>query len=317
MSSCSSFASFASLFESEQPVGQAAGQAAEQAAGQAVEPVSIDEMSPKEFITRYRTDRTIGKGAFGEVFAATDLHSGLPVAIKQVLNSEQVRREIEVGMRLSSRNLCRTLVFTVNGPHMFIAMELIRGIELSDFIDQNPGFFFQNPEIFTLVVRDILRAIEHMHTLRIAHRDLKPENVMLEQDAMTGEIKRAVVIDFGFAMSVSEIPDNAKEGSLEYIAPEILTGLFRKTEKVDTWATGVTIFCMMYNAFPISSRHHDKNKYKMEVLYKLSRLQGALQLPLYNEGNPHICKIREVVMRCLQVDPTHRATSTELLAMLS
>jgi serine/threonine protein kinase len=303
MSSCDSFAS---LFT---PVQQPAGQVAE--------PISIDVMPPKEFITRYRTDSTIGKGAFGEVFAATDLHSGLPVAIKQVQNSEQVRREIEVGMRVKSQNLCRTLAFTVNGPHMFIAMELIQGIELSDFIDQNPGFFLKNPEIFTLVVRDILRAIEHMHTLRIAHRDLKPENVMLKQKPRTVEIESAVVIDFGFAMSVSEIPENAKEGSLEYIAPEILTRLFPKTEKVDIWATGVTIFCMMYNAFPISSRHDDKNKYKMEVLYKLSRLQGALQLPLYNEGNPHICKIREVMMRCLQVDPTHRATSTELLAMLS
>jgi hypothetical protein len=55
----------------------------------------------------------------------------------------------------------------------------------------------------------------------------------------------------------------------------------------------------------------------MEILTKLSKVQGTLPLPQYNGGNPHICKIREVMMQCFQVDPTSRPTSTQLLAMLS
>jgi len=63
---------------------------------------------------------------------------------------------------------------------------------------------------------DILRAVNHLHTLGIAHRDLKMENICMTSD------NHPKLIDFNLSCQyTSKITQNQFCGSLNYCAPEL------------------------------------------------------------------------------------------------
>ena len=48
----------------------------------------------------------------------------------------------------------------------------------------------------SVLVRKIMSAVAHMHSLDVIHRDLKPENLLLTAEGKDAEVK---LIDFGLA----------------------------------------------------------------------------------------------------------------------
>ena len=79
--------------------------------------------------------------------------------------------------------------------------------------------------------------IEHIHSRGFVYRDLKPENIMITQD---GYLK---LIDFGFCKALANDTDRTFTpcGTLEYMAPEVLTRLGHGFE-ADWWSMGVLVF---------------------------------------------------------------------------
>jgi len=63
----------------------------------------------------------------------------------------------------------------------------------------------------------LIRGIEHAHSLNIAHRDLKPENILIDSE------KRLKLADFGLSATLSDgCPLVTSCGSANYAAPEIV-----------------------------------------------------------------------------------------------
>jgi len=81
----------------------------------------------------------------------------------------------------------------------FFVMELVRGIRITDYCDQNNLTTEQRLELFA----QVCHAVQHAHQKGIIHRDLKPSNILvtLHDPDASGVPK---VIDFGVAKATSD-----------------------------------------------------------------------------------------------------------------
>src|SRR5690606_36400224 len=79
---------------------------------------------------------------------------------------------------------------------LYIAMEFIQGVSLTQFILQNSLSIKRSLEILLQVAYALL----HLHSHGVIHRDLKPENILITEN---GGVK---VIDFGIAQLEQEAP---------------------------------------------------------------------------------------------------------------
>jgi serine/threonine protein kinase len=76
-------------------------------------------------------------------------------------------------------------------------MELVKGVPLTDFCDQNHLTPRQRLELFV----SVCQAVQHAHQKGVIHRDLKPSNVLVSRHDATPVVK---VIDFGVAKALGQ-----------------------------------------------------------------------------------------------------------------
>ncbi len=146
-------------------------------------------------IGRFKVLGLVGRGNFGEVYAAHDPELDRRVSLKVVPPTEdraavaRLQREAMTMARLSHPNVARVFdVGEVDG-HLFIAMEFIRGDDLRTWLAAHPRSWQRVREVFLGAGQGLAAA----HREGIIHRDFKPENVIIGEDG------RARVIDFGLA----------------------------------------------------------------------------------------------------------------------
>lgn len=281
------------------------------------------------FLKKYRFDDSVephGSGTFGNVFLGIDPESKKNVAVKKIYSRptpknpnaslDAILREVQAAMSFESPYLCKVLGFSVDDAgFVYIVMEQINGMDAFDFLKKNLLLGKTNPLLAKRILLDVARGLDTLHAAGFAHRDIKLDNVMIELNE-DDEFVRAVIIDFGFTMRVSEIPHGSAQGSICYSAPEIVQR-GKCTEKVDIWAFGVMVFVILHGYYPIWSKHQDPIREFDDVFQKLQKLSESQELPIYTEGNKDVNDLRMICARCLQIDQNARPSAEELLAMLS
>src|SRR5262249_30079527 len=85
---------------------------------------------------------------------------------------------------------------TPSGRPYFV-MELVKGVPITEFCDQNHLTPRQRLELFV----PVCQAVQHAHQKGIIHRDLKPSNVLVSRHDTTPIVK---VIDFGVAKALGQ-----------------------------------------------------------------------------------------------------------------
>jgi serine/threonine protein kinase len=96
-------------------------------------------------------------------------------------------------------------------------MEVIRGGTLGAFMKQKPIF---TDDEASKIMRNLLSAVEHVHSKNFVHRDLKPENILIDDYNDLSSIKLA---DFGLSASFrinQSYSLDERMGTLLYMAPE-------------------------------------------------------------------------------------------------
>lgn len=90
--------------------------------------------------------------------------------------------------------------------------------------------------------RQLISAMEYLHSRGVAHRDLKPENLLLDE---TDNLK---VSDFGLAtiyrLQGKERCLERRCGTLPYVAPEVLLYPYH-AEPADIWSCGIILVALL------------------------------------------------------------------------
>ncbi|MEX2307377.1 MAG: protein kinase [Pirellulales bacterium] len=161
---------------------------------------------PGTVIGPYKLLEQIGEGGFGVVFMAEQT---APVRrkvalkiIKPGMDTRQVIARFEAERQalalMDHTNIARVLDAgaTATGRPYFV-MELVRGIPITDFCDQNHLSVSERLQLFV----HICQAVQHAHQKGIIHRDIKPSNVLVTRHDGAPVVK---IIDFGVAKATGQ-----------------------------------------------------------------------------------------------------------------
>eukprot|EP00299_Pterocystis_sp_00344_P012501 c6008_g1_i2.p1 GENE.c6008_g1_i2~~c6008_g1_i2.p1 ORF type:complete len:381 (+),score=75.10 c6008_g1_i2:480-1622(+) len=182
----------------------------------------------------------IDEGTYGVVFRARDPATGEIVALKQ-LKMEQEKdgfpvtalREVTTLLNLRHENVVQVKEVVVGSSldKIYMVMEYMEH-DLKVLMDSMKQGFAQS-EVKCLL-KQLLQAIDYMHSNWILHRDLKTSNLLFDNK---GTLK---VCDFGLARKYGNPVRHYTPVvvTLWYRSPELLLGLGPYSTAVDMWSVG-------------------------------------------------------------------------------
>jgi serine/threonine protein kinase len=173
----------------------------------------------------------LGGGGMAEIYKALDRRrerSGNPapwVALKVVTTTDEqapaaaaLAREAALASRLEHPNILRIFGIDRDGPHLFLAMELLDGESLARRLDQRRQRPLARLHALPLV-EGLCHGLAHMHAAGLVHGDIKPGNLFVTAD------ERLKIIDFGVARDLrSPAPVFPAGHTAEYASCEVLAG---------------------------------------------------------------------------------------------
>src|SRR4051794_10434625 len=142
------------------------------------------EEAPAQVIGRYKLLEKIGEGGFGEVWMAQQREPvKRRVALKIIklgMDSRQIVARFEAERQalamMDHPNIARIFDADVTETgRLYFVMELVRGIKITEYCDQNQLPTLERLKLFI----QVCKAIQHAHQKGIIHRDIKPSNILV------------------------------------------------------------------------------------------------------------------------------------------
>ena len=251
--------------------------------------------------------KLLGEGSFGKAFLCSKDSPDSLCVIKQIVIEEMsesdkkdVFNEANILAKLDHQNIIKFYeVFDSKKPKhtLNIVTEYADGGDLSEKIKSQGKTPFKETEILDYFTQ-ICLALKHIHDKKIIHRDLKSGNVFLMK---SGLVKLG---DFGIAKGFEKTMDKAKTmvGTPYYLSPEIVEGK-PYDNKSDIWSLGVLLYEMMTFKMPFNA-----NSLPM-LSAKIIRGNYTPPPSVYTKD------LREIVSKCLTVNPKGRPSISEILRM--
>ncbi|KAI5615856.1 tau-tubulin kinase 1 isoform X1, partial [Silurus asotus] len=148
---------------------------------------------------RWKVLKKIGGGGFGEIYEALDLLTRENVALK-VESAQQpkqvLKMEVAVLKKLQGKNhVCKFIGCGRNEKFNYVVMQL-QGRNLADLRRSQPRGTFSMSTTLRLG-KQILEAIEAIHSVGFLHRDIKPSNFAMGRLPSTH--RKCYMLDFGLA----------------------------------------------------------------------------------------------------------------------
>ncbi|XP_037280798.1 MAP kinase-activated protein kinase 2 isoform X1 [Rhipicephalus microplus] len=256
------------------------------------------------------SDRVLGLGINGKVVECCDKAKGTKFALKVLRDNVKARREVDLHWRASNCKHIVNLVDVYENVYggnrcLLVVMECMEGGELFQRIQDRAEGAFTEREAAE-IIRDICKAVAHLHRMDIAHRDLKPENLLYSKPDDSAVLK---LTDFGFAKETTHF--NTLQTPCYtpyYVAPEVL-GPERYDKSCDMWSLGVIMYILLCGFPPFYSNHG------LAISPGMKRRIRAGQ---YDFPNPEWKNVsqdaKDLIKGLLRTDPTQRLSIEEVLA---
>jgi len=226
---------------------------------------------PSDRIGHYKLLEKIGEGGCGVVYMAEQEEPvRRRVALKIIklgMDTKQVVARFEAERQalalMEHPNIARVYDAgaTITGRPYFV-MELVRGVKITDYCDQQKLSTGQRLDLFV----QVCQAIQHAHQKGIVHRDIKPSNILITEHDGSPMPK---VIDFGIAKATNDQPLTDKTlftafeqfiGTPAYMSPEQtgMGGLDIDTRS-DIYSLGVLLYELLTGKPPFDAEEMQRS----------------------------------------------------------
>lgn len=247
--------------------------------------------------------RLIGQGQLCRVYAArpashpADRPPGYAVKVldekwhDRPAAIDVVRREAIVGKRLSHPHLISVLAAHVGGPPYFLVMPLLSGATVDRRLRSG-----ERPGIASAlwIARQTAQALAALHEAGWMHADVKPSNLFLAPDG------HATLLDLGFARQSADTTSIAHRcvmGTMQYIAPEMVTSALRPDIRSDIYSLGATLYELLTGRPPFLAG-------SIEQLAQMHRQAEPRPLRMYSPQVP--ARIARFAHQMLAKEPLRR-----------
>jgi serine/threonine protein kinase len=277
-------------------------------------------LAPGDTFGCYEVIEPIGQGGMGVVYAAYDRDLDRRFALKLIrrditkgAEAETLRarfmREAQAMARLAHANVVHVYDVGVWNDQLFIAMEWIDGMTLSQWLRERRRDWREVLRMFLAAGRGLAAA----HAAGLVHRDFKPDNVMIGRDGS------AHVTDFGLARSAGESGSSSAASSPDsplfrdltstgliigtpgYMAPEQLRG--EATDmRSDVFSFCVALYEALAGVRPFVGRSRKE---------LLDAIDGGKLEPGHIDGVPR--ELRRALAQGLRAAPDERPASMNTL----
>uniref|UniRef100_A0A667GCM7 Mitogen-activated protein kinase kinase kinase 1 n=1 Tax=Lynx canadensis TaxID=61383 RepID=A0A667GCM7_LYNCA len=263
--------------------------------------------------TEWLKGQQIGLGAFSSCYQAQDVGTGTLMAVKQVTyvrntSSEQeevveaLREEIRMMSHLNHPNIIRMLGATCEKSNYNLFIEWMAGGSVAHLLSKYGAF---KESVVINYTEQLLRGLSYLHENQIIHRDVKGANLLIDS---TGQ--RLRIADFGAAARLASKGTGAGEfqgqllGTIAFMAPEVLRGQ-QYGRSCDVWSVGCAIIEMACAKPPWNAEKHSNH---LALIFKIASATTAPSIPSHLSPG-----LRDVALRCLELQPQDRPPSRELL----
>ena len=179
-------------------------------------------------------------------------------------------------------------------------MEFLEGGELFEVII-NQGYFSEKEA--ANIMKQLLSAVNYLHSLNIVHRDLKPENIMLNQKPKNGNFQ-IKIIDFGTAKLFDPRKKLTKFiGTSYYIAPEVLDECY--DYKCDIWSCGIILYILLCGYPPFNGNSNS------DIFYCIKNNEPQFDDEEWTETTNMAI---DLIKKMLKKNPNERPTAKECLS---
>lgn len=209
---------------------------------------------------KFTSKEPIGHGTYSICMKCMDLSTHKTYAVKILKSSINAKTEIETLRTCSGHtNIIEFVEVIKDDKYTYIVTELLEGPELFAYVQKNPLSEIEARNLF----KEILAAVQFMHSKRIVHRDLKLENIMFTHEN-SATLK---LIDFGFAACIGNRLMDTPCYTLEYAAPEILSNK-KYSEACDLWSLGVILYTLLCGHMPFQRRNESQDDHEIRERIK-------------------------------------------------
>lgn len=277
-------------------------------------------------IKDYEIIKQLGSGAQGTVYKA--IKNGKTIALKVIhlpndsQKFQQTMNEIKVLEQVTSKGCHPNIVcyydhyYDPDKDKLLIEMEYIEGDTLTEYlvkIRSNPARSPFLIRYLSLILKDLAKGLEYIHSKGLLHNDIKPANIMIDK-SLTPKI-----IDFGIGCVSNNTCRLGKEnhiccsggiiGTPLYSPPEAFSDEGLRYPQSDVWSLGVSMYEGATGRFPFSYT----NKSSLRDI-----IQGIMEepiRPLYPNA-PELSDeslLNSFITNFMLIrDPTKRVSSTDL-----
>jgi len=241
----------------------------------------------------------LGEGSYGSVWKAVHMKTGTVTAVKRVPvenDLDEILNEIKIMKQCRSPYIISYFGSYFKDSELWIVMEYCGAGSVSDIMRITDKTLTEDQ--IAVVLKDALKGLVYLHSLRKIHRDIKAGNILLNDK---GEGKLA---DFGVSGQLSDTmaKRNTVIGTPFWMAPEVIQEVGYDV-KADIWSLGITAIEMGEGKPPYSNIH------PMRAIFMIP----SRPPPKLTEPDSWSADFNDFVAKCLTKNPEQRPSASEII----